>query len=31
MTNDKKFQKVFGFYATEMWAKPEFVLIREWI
>lgn len=21
MTNDEKFQKVFGFYATEIWAK----------
>ena len=23
MTNDEKFQKVFGYYASEMWAKPE--------
>ena len=30
MTNDKKFQKVFGFYATEMWAKPEKEFL-EWI
>ena len=30
MTNDEKFQKVFGFYATEMWAKPEKEFL-EWI
>lgn len=23
MTNAEKFKKVFGYYATEMWAKPE--------
>lgn len=30
MTNAEKFQKVFGFYATEMWAKPEKDFL-EWI
>lgn len=23
MNNAKKFQEVFGYYATEMWTKPE--------
>ena len=30
MTNSEKFQKVFGFYATEMWTKPEKEFL-EWI
>lgn len=30
MTNAEKFQKVFGYYATEMWAKPEKEFF-EWI
>jgi len=30
MTNSEKFQKVFGYYATEMWAKPEKEFL-EWI
>ena len=30
MTNAEKFQKVFGYYATEMWAKPEKEFL-EWI
>jgi len=30
MTNAEKFQKVFGYYATEMWAKPEKEFI-EWV
>ena len=30
MTNAEKFQKVFGYYATDMWAKPEKEFL-EWI
>lgn len=30
MTNAEKFKKVFGYYATEMWAKPEKEFL-EWI
>ena len=30
MNNAEKFQEVFGYYATEMWAKPESEFL-EWI
>lgn len=30
MTNAEKFQKVFGYYVTEMWAKPEKEFL-EWV
>ena len=30
MNNAEKFQEVFGYYATEMWAKPENEFL-EWI
>lgn len=30
MTNAEKFQKVFGYYAAEMWAKPEKDFL-EWV
>lgn len=30
MNNAEKFQEVFGYYATEMWAKPETEFL-EWI
>ena len=30
MTNAEKFQETFGYYATEMWAKPEKEFL-EWL
>ena len=30
MTNAEKFQEIFGYYATEMWAKSEKEFL-EWI